>query len=292
MSSAIDRIKGQFLVRRILQGILKTGRLATAYLFAGPEHTGKKFAGFQFGKAINCERGGCEECQTCIQIEKGIHPDVRLITLEPDKKEISIELMRDVQKEAFLKPCLARFKVYIIEEAHTLSEEASNSLLKILEEPPEHTIFILTTSSPQGIFPTVASRCQKVRFVGTTTEDSEDLAKRENEILQFMGPEGIESFRNLRDMAGSRNDSIKIIDAFLIWYRDVLLLKEGAADGIFLKQMRENLQECANKYCAEFLIQMLKRILDARYQLANYVNPVLVMESLLVDLNHLKAQGI
>ncbi len=266
--NALDKIENQNLAGRILKGILKTERIANTYLFIGPDGTGKKFAALQFAKALNCDRGGCEECPSCIKIEEFSHPDVHLITPESDKNVISIEQMRGMQRDAYLGAFISRFKIYVIEEAGRMSEGAANSLLKILEEPPEDTIFILTTSSPQDILPTIISRCQMVRFT-----QKPEIIKRSGEIgekiLPLMGTNEIpDIFREIKSIAGNKEEATEIVDFLALWYRDILLLKEKNE-----KSMPEDLLVC-----------ILEDILRARHLLARNVNPRLTLETLFLKL--------
>jgi DNA polymerase III subunit delta' len=268
--NALDKIENQNLASRILKGVLKTGRIANTYLFIGSDGTGKKFAALQFAKALNCSKGGCEECPSCIKIEKFSHPDVHLITPEPEKNVISIERMRSMQREAYLGAFISRFKIYIIEEAGRMSGGAANSLLKILEEPPEDTIFILTTSGPQDIFPTIISRCQTVRFT-QKPELSGKNSKISEKILPLMETDEIpDIFREIKNITGKKEEVLEIIDLLASRCRDILLLKEKSK-----KPVSEDSLVCT-----------IEDILRARHLLARNVNPRLTLEMLLLKINN------
>ena len=279
----LERIKGQVLAERMLRGVLKTNRIAPAYLFSGPEGTGKVLAALQFAKALNCEKGGCEECPSCVRIDEGTHPDVKVISVQPDKSSIGIEQVRGMQKEAYLKPFMSRAKVYIIENAERMTEEASNSLLKILEEPPGQAFFILTTSSPRMLIPTITSRCQAVRFVASAGPYSEKLLKKINAVLPPLESSSIRPLLNFSQKVKGRDEVLQVVDAISAWYRDVLLLKEGAEE-IFYKGEAQRLHKCGQNLSAGSLIYVLQQVLRARYNLARTVSPRLVLESLMLEL--------
>ena len=134
-------------------------------LFSGPRGTGKTSAAKIFAKALNCENGPakepCNECPTCLSITEGSNTDV----IEFDAASNSrVEEMRDIIEKVRFAPSNARFKVYIIDEVHMLSNSAFNALLKTLEEPPSHVVFILATTEPHKLPLTIISRCQRFDF--------------------------------------------------------------------------------------------------------------------------------
>jgi DNA polymerase III delta' subunit len=275
---ATDCMEGQKLAKKILSGILRTGRIATTYLFTGPEGIDIRSAGLQFAKTLNCEKGGCGDCPVCRQIENESHPDVKCVTLLPEKKEILIEQMRDVQSGAFLRPFSARYKIYIIDCADMFSAGAANSLLKILEEPPEHTIFILLTSRPQAVLPTIASRCQRVRFVRTIEKPGNDMIEKGKEAVRYLEFGAQDPWK-----AASREEGRDTADALLMWYRDVLLAKEGS-EAVFFTGMEGKLKEFGRDMSVDQAVGALQRILRAREQVVRYVNSQLAMELLFIEL--------
>lgn len=159
-----EEVIGQGEIIAQLREVIQKGRISHAYLFSGPPGVGKKTVAEVFAAAINCEYApeGCGKCPSCVRIRKRIHPDIFLI--EPEGNYITIGQARELQHEVNLKSFEARFRVFIIDEAHCLTEEAANALLKTLEEPPENIIFILITSAPEGLLPTIKSRCQLIGF--------------------------------------------------------------------------------------------------------------------------------
>lgn len=146
---------------------LDRGRLAHALLFAGPAGVGKFLGARHLAARIACSRADprpCGDCDACVQLAAGTHPDVALIAVPPGKKEIGIDLIRQLKRFIYLHAITAARKIAIIDEADRLSLSAQNALLKTLEEPPLRSLLILITSTPHALLPTVRSRCQMVRF--------------------------------------------------------------------------------------------------------------------------------
>lgn len=147
----------------ILAKIIKNQRIANAYIFIGGNPEEKYRQTVDFCKYLNCsQKSACLQCPNCTKIAKGIHPDV--ITISPDKKNIKIDQIREIKKHVKYGPNESNYLFVIIKNADSLSEEAANSLLKILEEPPEGTVFILLVEMASRVLPTIASRCQKIFF--------------------------------------------------------------------------------------------------------------------------------
>ena len=160
-----DEVVGQEHVVRTLRNALISERIHHAYLFAGPRGTGKKTTARLLAKAVNClapeEQRPCNGCAICQAINEG-----RLLDLiEIDAaSNTGVDDVRDLRERVSFQPNEARYKVYVIDEVHMLSNAAFNALLKTLEEPPAHAIFVLATTEPHKILPTVLSRCQRFDF--------------------------------------------------------------------------------------------------------------------------------
>lgn len=163
---AWEAIVGHARAKRLLQQHLAMGRVASAYLLAGPEGVGKRGLAMEFAKALNCahaERRPCDSCPACRQIHRGTHPDVHVIGPSSTSDQIKIDDVRHLLSRIALKPFSATFQIAIVDGAERLTEEAANSLLKALEEPPAHTRFLLLTARWLECLPTIRSRCQLIR---------------------------------------------------------------------------------------------------------------------------------
>jgi len=172
---ALKDIVGQEKPIEILRRALKTGRLPHAYIFVGEEGVGKAFTAINLAKALNCdsELDACDICPSCIEIDKGIYPDVMIIGPEGD--QIKIDQIRKAQERLSLKALRGRRKVMIIDKADTMNISSANALLKTLEEPPEATVIILISSAPNLLPATVLSRCQTVPFRTLSRKAIEEL---------------------------------------------------------------------------------------------------------------------
>ena len=149
-----------------LKRVISRGKIPHAYLFAGIPGIGKATTALALTGAVNCQQQtegeGCAQCPSCRQIAGGNFPDLHMI--EPDGQNIKIEQIRDLNRTLGFKPLSGKYRVSIIRQAETMTDEAANSLLKTLEEPPQNNILILNVTEPQALFPTIVSRCQKVLF--------------------------------------------------------------------------------------------------------------------------------
>jgi DNA polymerase-3 subunit delta' len=162
-----SEIIGQEVAVNILKKSIENNRCAHAYLFAGPDGVGKRTTAIAFAKALNCRSSssdGCGRCDSCRKIEKGTHPDVELISAREGGLTISIDQIRKLQRRVSYKPLEGNWKVYIIDDAASATEEAANCLLKTLEEPPPQVILILITDNIYRLLSTVRSRCQLILF--------------------------------------------------------------------------------------------------------------------------------
>ncbi|MBD3413059.1 MAG: DNA polymerase III subunit delta' [Candidatus Aminicenantes bacterium] len=171
-SLSFDEMTGNERARNILKRSLQRGKVPSSLLFYGPQGVGKIDAALILAKALNClhkREDACGECSSCKAIKSNVFPDV--IKIEAEKDEIKINQIRMIKQAAYLRPMTGKKRVFIIEQAERMNQSASNSLLKVLEEPPLFSHIILTTDNLFSILPTIKSRCQILKFAPISEYD-------------------------------------------------------------------------------------------------------------------------
>jgi len=207
-----EEVVGQDHITHTLSNALKRNMISHAYLFCGPRGTGKTSVAKILAKALNCEKGPtpipCNKCNACLQINSGSFVDVFEIDAASNR---GIDEIRNLREKIHFLPADGRVKVYIIDEVHMLTREAFNALLKTLEEPPPHVIFVLATTEPHKVLPTILSRCQRFDFKIIHTSD---MVVR---LLQVAKTEGINVEERAlpliaRHAQGSLRDALGMMD--------------------------------------------------------------------------------
>ena len=263
---SFEDVTGQIRVVETLRQAVRQGRLTHAYLFSGPRGTGKTSVARILAKAICCEtptKEGepCLECASCRAVEKGQHLDVFEIDAASNR---GIDEIREIKERIDQSPVMGRYRIYIIDEVHMLTSEAFNALLKTLEEPPSHVIFVLATTEPQKLPVTVLSRCQRYEFQRlSVTLIEERLGKVMTEEGIQAEPEALELIAEYAD--GALRDALSLLDQAVaaqteaVTYHHVAELV-GSLEPVIMEQIMDAMM--ANTKDAGELM----RILDGIYQ--------------------------
>ncbi|MDD5772544.1 MAG: DNA polymerase III subunit delta' C-terminal domain-containing protein [bacterium] len=261
-----DNVIGQKRVIEILKRTIENGRIPQAYIFTGTDGTGKRLVAKELAKALNCEKNtgnACNICLSCNKIDRDIHPDVEVISPAGQSGGIKIEQIHAIRERIFLKPLEGKYKFYIIDHAEGLikpQEASGNALLKLLEEPPNDTIFVLIPTEGQALIPTIVSRCQKIKFDYLSIGEVEKVLRdkffyneedarlsagfsfgRVDRALSFKDEktkiEREEVFKNLkspflknlltwaRELSSMREKAIDVLDIMILYMRDILIYK-------------------------------------------------------------------
>lgn len=344
-------IIGQEQPIRFLTILLRKGMIPNALLFTGPEGVGKRRTAYAFAMAANCNRtkaGGnkgfsrlpdtsfkpegisiepCGECKSCRKFISGNHPD--LILINPQGQITKIAQIRELRQLLTMKPFEGRLRVVIIGEAHTLNPEASNAILKVLEEPPEQTIFVLVTPYTYDLLPTILSRCQIVRFspikesvLASALIKDHEMTRHDAEALAAMSGGSYSKaltlkndnhflFRNwiIQEIKAFNTDSMAIILAFAekiaktknkesiqdfldilkIWFRD-LTIAEYSPHSIINKDLEKDIASLSQQYSQNLLLKNFSAIEQAQKKIDSNANPRLVLENLMLTIMENKSE--
>ena len=233
-----DGVVGQDHIVRTLKNEIVSDMVSHAYLFCGTRGTGKTSTAKIFAKAINClspkDGEPCGKCAMCTAIQEG--RSVNVIEIDAASNN-GVDNIRDIREEVKYPPTEGKYKVYIIDEVHMLSPGAFNALLKTLEEPPAHVIFILATTDPQKVPVTILSRCQRFDFKRIS---SGEITKTLKKYIKIEGAQAEESALSAigRLADGSMRDSLSILDQCLAFYHNEVITEDKVLE-VAVLQMTE-----------------------------------------------------
>jgi DNA polymerase-3 subunit delta' len=308
----------------MLSQALEQGRLHHAYVFLGPDGVGKKTVALALAKAIHCEEGArdyCGGCTSCVKIDKGNHPDVRLIAPLPGKKEISIEQVRTLEKELNYRAFSGKKKIGIIDPASLMNMSAQNALLKTLEEPPADSLLVLVSASAGGLLPTLLSRCLRLSFPPLPPADvvrylverkklpPEQAALAASVSLGSLGralsaemnelaaqrAAWIDEMAAMRESAGwaalaedlakDRADAIQFLEWLAEWYRDVVIyLVTDDAEWIGNRDLLDRLRAEAARITVDDALRLRAAALETAARIRRNVNRRIALENIFADI--------
>lgn len=319
-----EEIRGNTPLVEQLKRSAASGRCSHAYLFLGGAGAGKRLIANTFAKALQCEgeKRPCDSCKSCHAFNHGNHPDVIYFQPLKNGKTYTIEDVREQLLETVdLKPFQYEKKIYIIEKADTLNIQSQNALLKTLEEPPAHAVFLLLAERAEAFLPTILSRVvvMKIRPLsaetvaeylmqaGHSAEESHILSAyaqgRIGQALELVEDEGFREMRQdilgklealpsmseggayllAKDLEGYKND-LRFLDIMELWYRDLLTAKSLREEGYLIQKDKKDAIFRAAKEPAAELAKKAAAVRTARMRLAQNANFRLTMEVMLMDL--------
>ena len=261
--STFEEVAGQKHIVKTLKNALATNKIAHAYLFCGPRGTGKTSMAKLLAKALNCEEGighQCNHCSNCLAVIDGSHPDVIEIDAASNN---GVDEVRDLIEKVKYSPIKGRYKVYIIDEVHMLTSGAFNALLKTLEEPPAHVVFILATTEAHKVLPTIVSRCQRYDF---SKVDDEDIVNRLKTIFAkeniSYDEDALKSITTLAD--GGVRDALSIADQ-VIAYSGNKITEKDVEDLFGLASVEEKIEfiNKINEQNTKYVLEKMNQFIEA-----------------------------
>jgi len=322
------QVIAQDKVISLLDYSIKTNAIAHAYLIVGPRHVGKGTLAFNLAQALNCDGPElpCGQCRSCQRILEGKHADITPIGLD-SKTEIGIDDIRALQRIANLPPYEGKCKVFIIDDAEYLSTEAANSLLKILEEPPQSVVWLLLVAEEEHLLPTVISRCQRLELKPVPSEHVrealvnsynvednrakllaqlcrgrfgwalsalanddilEQRSQRIDSLVSLLTASLDQRFTYAQELTGqfsqNRRAGAEIIEIWLDWWRDLMLIKGDCQEAIINVDYKTVLEEQARGLNLGEIKEFLNSLCLLQDAISKNVNPRLASEWLMLHL--------
>lgn len=325
--AGFDRIVGHNDVIMHLQNAIRSGKVSHAYIFNGETGSGKKLLATMFAMTLQCEEKGTDPCLKCLSCKRALsknHPDIiNIVHEKPNSigiEEIRSQLTSDVE----IKPYSSPYKIYIINDAHLLTLQAQNALLKTIEEPPAYAVILLLTNNMGALLPTITSRCVTLTLKAVsddvvkhylmerlhipdyqaeidasiaqgnigkaeklaTSEEFAELTENALKILKRSGESDLyEMVEAIKGLTSDKQNIYDYLDLFLMWFRDVLLFKATReVDSLVFKQEINDIKERARKSSYEGIELIIEAIEKAKVRLRANVNFDLVLELLFLTI--------
>jgi DNA polymerase-3 subunit delta' len=322
-------LKGQQRVVDLLRRSIGAHRVAHAYLFEGPDGCGRRTTALALIQALFCKEpvngDACTTCSSCRRLTSGNHPDLHCVSPLPDKRDISIDQIRELQQILSLRPFEANRKACLIEPAERMNEKSANALLKTLEEPPGHAIILLLTTQADLLLATIRSRCQHLRFSplddgtvaellvqqgmdlgkaaevaplaegsmerATALEEASDASQRQ-ELLSLLRKTSSKQITTVFDtaesLAGGRDETLALFSLVLSLLRDLLLIRSGGHVGIANRFLYAELAAEAARFTPAGIMELLEHTLETRQAVQGNANPKLALEHFLLTYDRLR----
>ena len=310
-----------------LQNAISMRKVSHAYIINGPHLSGKMMIGEAFARALQCEKegtDGCGECKSCHQADAHNHPDIIYVSHEKPNNISVDDIRTQLNNDIVIKPYSSKYKIYIVDEAEKMNQQAQNALLKTIEEPPAYAVIMLLTTNADSFLQTIRSRCITLNMKSVKDEVIKAYLMNEKHIPDYQADVSVafaqgnvgkakqiataEDFTEMMDAAfrilrrGSDMEVYEMVDAlknlseqkhtiyeyldlFLVWFRDVLLFKATKEmDSLVFKDEYNFIKERADKSSYEGLENIIKAIETAKARLQANVNFDLTMELLFLTI--------
>jgi DNA polymerase-3 subunit delta' len=321
---SFNEIRGQERAKQMLRNGLRNNKLSHAYIFSGPEGTGRRQMARKLAQALYCTEcadDACGQCLACRKVEHGNHPDFHWI--EPEGSSIKIEQIRELQKDFSYRSAGSGKKMYVLNQADRMTVQAANSLLKFLEEPLSEVVAVLIAENGQALLPTIQSRAQWVPFVPPNALDTADLLKEEGLPASLVlaavritaGVEAAKELVRAEWFAEARNVVIQLakeaatalpaalisvqqkvfktelaerlptlLDLMILWFKDLIHIQYGRKEQLVYIDQADWLARHALTRGTEDWVRCMDSILETQKRLRFNANPQLAVEKLLTDL--------
>jgi DNA polymerase-3 subunit delta' len=310
--------------------MLKKGHVPTAFLFTGVDGIGRQRMAIALGMALNCLNpvgvSACGKCASCSKVISGSHPDI--VTVEPEGVFIKIDQVRDISRQLRFAPLEGGWRMVIINDAHAMNLEASNAMLKILEEPPKRTIFVLTASQTTDLLPTIVSRCQQIAFrpiphekVAQLLIDDQGLDRQTARMLAIstkgslgkalstdvgkwkawrsslfeqittLSGETVQPlFAFAESVSGARDRLLDALEMIMVWFRDVLVFKV-TPDRIINEDFEAEIRSASQRESVSSLLEKVEAVDSAQKAISRNANARLTVEVMLLRLRSVGPSG-